>query len=367
MKAVVAKKVSMLELFYDLLFVYAISKMTAMIHHPIGGVLPIHSYMEFVIVVIIVMQIWLYQTLYINRFGKSRLVDNIGLLISMYAMTYMANNINTEWSITFRSFNTAFLMIVVNLVWQYLCGSGPDSWKNRDTRSFVVTLILELICVAAGLIIGYHYGIILCVVAGLIGFLMPLVMYRQLVPDKVNFPHLVERLSLIIIISFGETLVNVTRYFTGNLFNPLPLVIFILLATMFGSYVLQSDQLINHHQRSRGFVLMYSHVFMIVAILSLTAGLDYLSMRSVSQMFLWSFLSICLIAYYLCVYVNGVYNHHAVMKSRDYVILAAMMLIGLLIALLGHHHDLGLLIGLALASVSQCGYLLKQTRVGHQK
>ena len=47
MKAIVAKKVSMLELFYDLIFVYAISKITAMIHHPVAGGLPMMSYLEF--------------------------------------------------------------------------------------------------------------------------------------------------------------------------------------------------------------------------------------------------------------------------------------------------------------------------------
>ena len=72
MKEIIAKRVSMSELFYDLIFVYAISKITAMIHHPVSGSLPLFSYFEFVIVVIIVMQIWLYQALYINRFGKSR-------------------------------------------------------------------------------------------------------------------------------------------------------------------------------------------------------------------------------------------------------------------------------------------------------
>lgn len=57
MKEIIAKRVSMFELFYDLIFVYAISKITAMIHHPVSGSLPLFSYFEFVIVVIIVMQI----------------------------------------------------------------------------------------------------------------------------------------------------------------------------------------------------------------------------------------------------------------------------------------------------------------------
>lgn len=358
MKAVVAKKVSMLELFYDLIFVYAISKMTAMIHHPVKGVLPAFPYLEFVIVVVIVMQIWLYQSLYINRFGQSRFIDNLGLLISMYAMTYMANNINTDWSITFRSFNTAFLLIVLNLIWQYWCGSGPHPWKNRDTRGFLITLIFEFACVMLGLITGYHYGIILCVLAGFIGFLMPLLIYRQFAAGKVNFPHLLERLSLIIIISFGEALVNMTRYFVGHLFSLLPLSIFILLASMFGAYMIQSDYLINHHQRSRGFILMYSHVFLIVIMLSITAGLDYLGMTSVSQQFLWLFLSACQLMYYMFLYVNGFYNHPAIIRLRDYLILSFMLVLGILISFLSQNSDVGLVVGLTLASLSQCVYLL---------
>ena len=47
----------MLELFYDLIFVYAISRITMMIHHPIDGSLPPRIYIEFIIVVIFVLQI----------------------------------------------------------------------------------------------------------------------------------------------------------------------------------------------------------------------------------------------------------------------------------------------------------------------
>lgn len=67
----------MLELFYDLIFVYAISRITMMIHHPIDGSLPPRIYVEFIIVVIFVLQIWLYQIVYINRFGTSRAVDTV--------------------------------------------------------------------------------------------------------------------------------------------------------------------------------------------------------------------------------------------------------------------------------------------------
>lgn len=154
MNKIVPKRVSMLELFYDLIFVYAISRITAMIHHPVNGALPFFSYIEFVFVVIIVMQIWLYQALYINRFGQNRIIDAAGLLISMFAMTYLANNINTTWSKTFSVFNSAVLLIIANLIWQYIFGSCKHPWYDHDVRAFAITLILEFIVILIGLLMG---------------------------------------------------------------------------------------------------------------------------------------------------------------------------------------------------------------------
>ncbi|WP_411163223.1 low temperature requirement protein A [Lactobacillus johnsonii] len=41
MNKIVAKPVSMFELFFDLVFVYVISRITAMIHHPVNGGIPL--------------------------------------------------------------------------------------------------------------------------------------------------------------------------------------------------------------------------------------------------------------------------------------------------------------------------------------
>lgn len=359
MKEIIAKKVSMFELFYDLIFVYAISRITAMIRQPVAGGLPGTAYLEFIIVVIIVMQIWLYQALYINRFGKGRLIDIGGLLVSMYAAAYLANNINTNWAATFHTFNSAVLLIIANLLWQYTGGSGKHPLADPDVRAFIITLTLEFIAVLAGLLVGYRYGIYLCVLGGLIGFLMPLTIYHQFVPKQVNFPHLVERLSLIIIISFGESLVNVTQYFNHFLFRPLALVIFILLTSLFGIYLIQDELLINQHRHSRGFVLMYSHVFMVGALLSLTVGLDYLAVPTVNRLILWTLIMVSTIIYIICVLINGVYNHkHYRLTAHHYWWLSAILAGGTLLSFLLRDYNLGILCSLALTGIGECGYLL---------
>ncbi|MDL2057218.1 low temperature requirement protein A [Limosilactobacillus reuteri] len=358
MEKIVAKRVSMLELFYDLIFVYAISRITMMIHHPVNGSLPPRIYLEFIIVVIFVLQIWLYQTVYINRFGTSRIIDTVGLLISMFAAIYLANNINTEWQLTFQVFNLSVALTVVNLIFQYSFGSATHLKKNRDVQAFVITLSLEFFLVVTGLIIGYQYGIYLCIAGGLIGFLMPLVMYRMFRPEQVNFPHLVERLSLIIIITFGETLVNITHYFKGAIYSPLAISIFLGVAALFGVYTLLVERFLNHHQHTRGFIAMYTHVVMIISLLSITAGIIYMTDEEVARLFLSCFVVANLIVFYLCLWLYSFYNQrHLRFNGRDLTVMALVLLLGSLGIVLRRETNLGLMSAFALTNMVEFGLM----------
>ncbi|WP_241234210.1 hypothetical protein [Lactobacillus acidophilus] len=41
-----------------------------MIHHPVSGIIPVVTLLQFLLVVIVVMQVWLYQSLYFNAIVK---------------------------------------------------------------------------------------------------------------------------------------------------------------------------------------------------------------------------------------------------------------------------------------------------------
>lgn len=359
MEKIVAKRVSMLELFYDLIFVFAISRITMMIHHPVNGMVPVKGFIEFVIVVIIVMQVWLYQTVYINWFGTNRLIDIVGLLISMFAAVYLANNINTEWSQTFYAFNLSASLTVAALIGQFWFRSTKHPWKDPDTRAFLITLILELCFSVSGLLIGYHYGIYLCVIAGLIGFLMPLVIYQMFKPVQVNFPHLVERLSLIIIVTFGETLVNITQYFKGALWSPIAIILFIGVAALFGTYTLLVESYINHHQHTRGFVAMYSHVLLVINILSITVSIIYMTDPEVSRTFLSNFLAVNVIIFYVCLWIYGVYNRKKLHFSRhDYIIMGVILVVSYAFTIISRQNNLALLTVFMLTNIAEFTYLV---------
>ena len=58
MSEILSKKVSMAELFYDLIYVLAVQKVTRMIHHLHHGVISPYIYLKFVIVCTVIILLW---------------------------------------------------------------------------------------------------------------------------------------------------------------------------------------------------------------------------------------------------------------------------------------------------------------------
>ena len=304
LKKIIAKPVGMFELFYDLVFVYAISRITAMIHHPVNGSIPLVTFLQFLLVVIVVMQIWLYQVIYFNRYSKNQFLDIGGLVLNMFVAVYLANNINTEWQITFHYFNIAMAVMILILFCQYLFVKAD----NNDKQAFLIILGLEFILIIVGLIIGYPVGVYFCISGYIVGFILPLFLKGMFKAERVNFPHLVERVSLIVIIAFGEAIVNLTSYFNSKTPLVYAAFLFLSLVLMFASYVVLSDELIDHHQISKGFILMYSHIAIVVAILLSTVAILYLQVQNINKTFLFFLIIFAMALYYFSLAINQVYN-----------------------------------------------------------
>lgn len=304
LKKIIAKPVGMFELFYDLVFVYAISRITAMIHHPVNGSILLVTFLQFLLVVIVVMQIWLYQVIYFNRYSNNQFLDIGGLVLNMFVAVYLANNINTEWQITFHYFNIAMAVMILILFCQYLFVKAD----NNDKQAFLIILGIEFILIIVGLIIGYPVGVYFCISGYIVGFILPLFLKGMFKAERVNFPHLVERVSLIVIIAFGEAIVNLTSYFNSKTPLVYAAFLFLSLVLMFASYVVLSDKLIDHHQISKGFVLMYSHIAIVVAILLSTVAILYLQVQNINKTFLFFLIIFAMALYYFSLAINQVYN-----------------------------------------------------------
>ena len=80
------KKVEYLELIYDLIFVYLISRNGALLQDMTEGFIRPMSAFTFLSSTLIILQIWYFSTLFINRYGTNGLSDHICIVINMYLL-----------------------------------------------------------------------------------------------------------------------------------------------------------------------------------------------------------------------------------------------------------------------------------------
>ena len=86
-----SKRVSLIELFYDLVFVYMVSQATGLIHQLHHGVVSLTTLGIFFLVVIVFINSWMVQMVFTNRYGKSSWTNIIFSFVDMAIVLYMSN------------------------------------------------------------------------------------------------------------------------------------------------------------------------------------------------------------------------------------------------------------------------------------
>ena len=114
------KRVEFSELFYDLVFVFAISKATALIHPLHNGVLAWDSLLDFFISVLVIINSWMIQTIYTNRYGTNSLFNMVIMFINMGLMLFISNMIGYNWQQWFYYTCWAVGTLTLTLFCQYL-------------------------------------------------------------------------------------------------------------------------------------------------------------------------------------------------------------------------------------------------------
>jgi len=124
------KKVALLELFYDLIYVYSISKLTSIIHHPHEGAVSGVTFYKYIIVALIILQAWYFK---VENFGINSIIA-FGIIVLLFGC-YVVNNhnmVNSHQSTRglvwmYSHFAIIILMIVIGIA-VIIIGSGNNSF-----------------------------------------------------------------------------------------------------------------------------------------------------------------------------------------------------------------------------------------------
>lgn len=133
-----------------------------------------------------------------------------------------------------------------------------------------------------------------------------------------SFPHLVERMQLITILTVGELVIAIIKTYPLSEHFLLSIVTFIMVGFLFVFYVYQTAIRMNHHQEVAGAPLVYLHIAILIAINMITAGVEMYYEGHLLNIGV-SMILIGITVFYLCLFGTTRYNKVEVQLTRKIV------------------------------------------------
>ena len=332
------KRVEFSELFYDLVLVFAISKTTALIHHLHNGILTWNSLFDFLMSLLVLVNSWMIQTVYTNRYGKNSLFNMVIMFINMGLLLFISNMIGHDWQLYFHSFCWAVGTLTLTLFFQYLVEyyrKSTDASNRKSIKGFLWMTGLRTFGVYLAALLPINLGIYVFVLSILLTFIMPITMTRKGKRFQVNLPHLIERISLLVIITFGEMIMGLANFYTLEDFSIYSILYFIIMISLFMSYFGQFDHAIDEASNQNGIFLIYSHYPIFIGLLMITVSMNFLLNPEANHIFVTSFFYIGFGLFQAAVLANGPFNKKYLQYSNTFYLMeAGMFVIAFLLSLI---------------------------------
>ena len=330
------KRVEFSELFYDLVFVFAISKATTLIDHLHNGILTWNSFLDFFMAVLVLTDSWMIQTVYTNRYGKNSLFNMVIMFIKMGILLFIANIMGPDWQQYFHYLCWAIGTLTLTLFFQYLVEffrKSTDDVDRESIKGFLwITGLGSLgVYLAALLPLPIYVRVYIFFASILLTFIMPIILLSKDKHYQVNLPHLIERISLLVIITFGEMIMELANFFTIENFSIYSVLYFIIMLSLFLFYFVQFDHAIDEESNQKGLFLIYSHYPIFIGLIMMTVSMSFLLNPEANHLFATIFSYIGFGLFQVAVLVNGPCNKHYLSYSKSYYCVQATLYLAALI------------------------------------
>lgn len=348
------KKVEQIELFYDLIYVYAISRLTLLIEEPEGGIIPLSGFLSYLVTCFVILQAWLYLTNYVNRYGRWKWYEYLLTAANMAAAVYMANTISRQWNEMTRTFNLAMLAMLLCVAAMYFIQVRLKEQDTGAARNSLTILAVSCLLYFAAFLISFsrlqNAVMWIDIAAVLVGAFLPFFIRGHFDIRIISFPHLAERFELLTIVTFGEGVVGMTEYFDVHHFSLRPILVFLIILLLFGCYVIQFHVLCNHQRTARALRLMFTHYFIVISINLVTIAFKFLENPDSDRFFTAVLMTVALTIFFLSILADSEYYYERLrLTGRDVGISAASLAAGAAVMLAGNNHTYLFLCGSLMA------------------
>ena len=133
-----------------------------------------------------------------------------------------------------------------------------------------------------------------------------------------SFPHLVERMQLITILTVGELVIAIIKTYPLSEHFLLSILTFVMVGFLFAAYIYQTAIRMNHHQEVAAAPLVYLHIAILIAINIITAGVEMYYEGQLLNIGV-SMILIGITVFYLCLYGTTRYNKDEVQLTKGII------------------------------------------------
>ncbi|NHN28282.1 low temperature requirement protein A [Paenibacillus agricola] len=264
------KKVTWLELFYDLIYVVAIAATTHVLAHSHHGTIPWDIVVKYLLIFIPVWWAWVGFTMYVNRYGEECIPQRIIYFVQMVFVIILTASINTDFESYYLTFMLSYVGIRLSIVFMYtrLWMRSPRHAPIQKYLS-IGFFIGAMISLNSIWITGNWKFVLLF--AG-IGFdmLLPIVAHKLFMKHPIHNHHLSERFGLVTLIVLGESIVSIIDTIRVTPFS-LPMAVaalcgFLITVFVWWHYFETSERVIDPNRVNAGHAILYMHLFIFISL-----------------------------------------------------------------------------------------------------
>ena len=325
------KKVSNYELFFDLVFVLATSQLVGILHSTPEHIVNLQGILAFFVATISIWSVWLMENSYLNRYSRRDTNDIYTIIAAALVIGNMVTLFTANWRLGIVNFNGIaipvyiyynLLMIVVLgiIILQYLLHIRKYQQCMNDMMIQIKGIFIAILIVFVSMVIisftPVEYINYIYLFSYLAFLIYPTFMTKKMKYRYMNFPHLVERMQLITILTVGELVIAVIKTYPLAEHFLLSVSTFVMVGFLFVSYISQTVIGIEHHQERAGGPLVYLHIGILIAINIITAGVEMYYDGQLLEMGS-SMVLVGITLFYICLFGTSRYNKEGLQMTKE--------------------------------------------------
>ncbi|MCR2802925.1 low temperature requirement protein A [Paenibacillus soyae] len=327
------KRVTWLELFYDLLFVAAVAKASHVLLHMEDGVIPFEYLGKFVLIFVPIWWAWVGQSLFNNRFGQDLLSHRLFMIMQLFFVLIMTASLNVDFDRYYMPFLIGYTGLRAVTAIQYLSvrGNGDSSHHQAAARFLGRCFWIGLAISASSLFFDGWVRYVVLYAGIAVDILIPIAGRKYLVKSPIQTHHLLERFSLFTLIFLGESVVSALAILESIEWSWSSIgyasVSFFLIIAIWWHYFENVEKRVNKHKETAGQTIIYGHFFIYFSLCMLAASIQLLLLEQFDYRFMIGFVFGSAALYFLstAIVFHRYRQSHQVWRNDHFASLAALL------------------------------------------